>query len=277
MKELREFIYLDNTSLNSHLSSLGKALPSEMVRSTEGETEKGGHAGGGVLGAKLGGKYTDIDRDAVETTMTVTSPYRFQDFLDTLEEEGIDIYENPDPRSVDRGDLVRIEGHARPMALFKYEMAVKTIRMLANQETQSSLQNLEGDSFDPVQLQQLKSFEKAIEQFIGGGIPLRFDSGEHLYGTALDREMMRTDPISTFLDEPQFKMIGRVKQRILGNETWDPVLATDLTDRYLPNESSDEVREQLEPDEEDININTTDEDWKLEEQTASIHPIAVFW
>lgn len=277
MKELREFIYLDNTSLNSHLSSLGKALPSEMVRSTEGETEKGANAGGSLFGVGLGGEYTDIDRDAVETTMTITAPYLFQDFLDTLENEGIDIHQNPDPRSLARGDLVRIEGNARPMALFKYEMAVKTIRMLANQETQNSLQNLEGDSFDPGQLEQLEAFEKAIEQFTGGEIPLRFDSGEYLYGTALDREMMRTDPISTFMDEPQFKMIGRVKQRILGESTWDPVLATDLADRYLPDESSTEIREQLESDEGDVGIETTDEDWNIEEHTASIHPIAVFW
>jgi len=278
MDELREFVYLDDTSLNSNLASLGKGIPSEMVHSTEGETEKGGQAGGGLMGVSLGGKYSDIDRDAVETSMTITAPYRFQEFLETLEERGIEIYENPDPRSLARGDVVRIEGNARPMSLFKYEVAIKTIRLLANQDTQSALENIDdNEGFDPVQIKQLEKSEEAIEKFTGDTIPLRFDCGEFVYGASLDREKMRVDASSAFIDEPEFTMIGRVEQRILGDSTWDPILATNVIRRYFPEENPEEFRRELEADEDELNVETEDDDWELQGHTATIQPIAVFW
>jgi len=280
MSDLREFVYLDDTSLNSNLSSLGKGIPSEIVHSAEGETEKGGEASGGLMGFNFGGGYSSIDRDAVETTMTITAPYRFQDLLETLDEEGIDIYENPDPRSLARGDVVRIEGNARPMSLFKFEVAIKTIRSLANQDVQASLDELdtEEEGFDPHMLEQLGIFEETIEKYTGDKIPLRFEGDDFVYAASLDRSKMRTDPPSTFVDEEEFKLIGRVERRVLGNDSWDPILATSVMNRYFPDEaSSEEMRESLEEMSEEMNIQTQDEDWELEGHTAVIQPIAVFW
>nr|WP_157829465.1 hypothetical protein [Haloarcula taiwanensis] len=280
MSELREFIYLDDDSLNSNLSSLGQGIPSEIVHSAEGETEKGGNAGGGFMGFSLGGKYSNIDRDAVETTMTITAPYRFQDFLEILREKDIEIHENPDPQSLDRGDVVRIEGSARPMSLFKFEVAIKTIRTLLNAEMQESMEELdeELDDVDQEELGQLSVIENLIEQFTGENIPLRFESDDWQYGVSLDRSKMRVDPPSAFLDEPEFKLIGRVERHIPDGGYWDPIQATSILDRYLPeNEASDELRSQLEIVAAEMNIPMEPDDWQLEGQTATINPIAVFW
>ncbi|WP_155945778.1 hypothetical protein [Natrinema sp. J7-1] len=280
MSELREFVYLDDGSLNSNLSSLGQGIPSEIVHSAEGETEKGGNAGGGFLGFSLGGKYSNIDRDAVETTMTITAPYRFQDFLEILREEGIEIHENPDPQSLNRGDVVRIEGFGRPMSLFKFEVAIKTIRTLINVEMQESMKELDegADNIDREELEQLSVIEQLVEQFTGEKIPLRFESDNRQYGVSLDRSKMRVDPPSAFLDEPEFKLIGRVERCIPEGDHWDPIQATSILNRYLPeNEASDELRRELETVADELNIPTGTDDWLLEGQTVTIHPIAVFW
>jgi hypothetical protein len=280
MSELREFIYLDDGSLNSNLSSLGQGIPSEIVHSAEGETEKGANAGGGFMGFSLGGKYSNIDRDAVETTMTITAPYRFQDFLEILEDEGIMIHENPDPQSLNRGDVVRVEGSARPMSLFKFEVALKTIRRIINAEMQDSMEELdEGvDDVSREDLKQLSVVEELLEHFTGEKIPLRFESDNWQYGVPLDRSKMRVDPPSAFLDEPEFKLIGRVERHIPDGGHWDPIQATSILDRYLPeNEASDELKRNLKNVGDELNIPTESDDWQLEGQTVTIHPIAVFW
>jgi len=280
MSELREFAYLDDESLNSNLSSLGHGLPSEIVHSAEGETEKGGNAGGGFMGFSLGGKYSNIDRDAVETTMTITAPYRFQDFLQILREENIEIHKNPDPQSVNRGDVVRIEGSARPMSLFKFEVAIKTIRSVINVEMQESMEDLdeEVDDADIEDLEQLAVIEELVEHFTGDTIPLRFESDDWQYGVSLNRGKMRVDPPSAFLEEPEFKLIGRVERCIPSGRFWDPIQATSILDRYLPqNEATEEFKAELEGLADEMNIPTSSDDWKLEGQTAKVHPIAVFW
>lgn len=280
MVELREFVYLDDDSLNSNLSSLGQGIPSEIVHSAEGETEKGGNAGGGFMGFSLGGNYSNIDRDAVETTMTITAPYRFQDLLKILREEGVEIHENPDPQSVDRGDVVRIEGSARPMSLFKFEIAIKTIRTVVNADMQESMEDLEEevDDTDIEELEQLSVIEELIELLIGEKIPLRFESDDWQYGVSLNRGKMRVDPPSAFLEEPEFKLIGRVERCITSGSYWDPIQATSILDRYLPqNEAVEEFKRELEVVANEMNIPTEPDDWRLEGQTATIHPIAVFW
>lgn len=280
MDELRDFVYLDDESLNSNLSSLGQGIPSEIVRSTEGETEKGGEAGGGVMGFSLGGKYSSIDRDAVETTMGITAPYRFQDFLEILGERGIEIYKNPDPRSLARGDVVRIEGSALPMSLFKFEVAVKTIRNLLNAETRDSLEELdeEIEDVEADDLDQLSVVENLIEQFTGEQIPLRIETENWQYGVPLERNSMRVNPPSAFIDEPEYKILGRVEQKVLGEDSWDPIQATSILERYLPeNEAPEELRDDLETVASELSIPTEPDDWQLSGHTAIIHPIAVFW
>ena len=280
MSELREFVYLDDESLNSNLSSLGQAIPSEVVRSTEGETERGGEAGGGFMGLSLGGNYSSIDRDAVETTMSITAPYRFQDFLDILEDIDTEIYNNPDPRSLARGDVVRIEGTTLPMSLFKFEVAVKTIRNLVDTETRDSLEELDEGIADveAEEVEQLSTVESLIEKFTGKQIPLRVETEESQFGVPLDRNNMRVNTASAFIDEPEYKILGRVEKRVIGQNSWDPVEATSIMKRYLPeNDAPDELRDNLETVADELSIPTEPDDWELNGHTAVIHPIAVFW
>lgn len=96
--KLREFVYLDDISINSHLSSLGKALTREVIEQSESGTETG--AGADIKVAKGDRMWTEFS--GTETTRDATAPYRFEEFRDTLVTEDIPIYDNPDPRKVSR-------------------------------------------------------------------------------------------------------------------------------------------------------------------------------
>ncbi|MFC6940039.1 hypothetical protein ACFQE8_08700 [Salinirubellus sp. GCM10025818] len=279
MGELREFVYIDDESLNSNLSSLGRGVPSEIIQSSEGETEKAGQAGGTIWGIGAKGKYAGIDRNTIETTLQITAPYRFQDLLNALEENDIEIHHNPDPRSVARGDVVRIEGQAKPMSLFKFEVTLKTIRELLNQQTQQSLEELDDAEIEEdVDLAQLDVIQELIEHFTGSTLPLRVVTDDAKYGVALDREKMRLSPSRAFLNEQEYTLFGRVDQRILADSSWDPILATKILNRYLPEDSSsEEMRESLEEVAREINLSMEAEDWELTGHTATIHPIVLFW
>lgn len=287
MGEMREFVYLNDESLNSSLSSLGRGLPSEVVQSSEGESETGANAGGTFLGIGAEGQYNKLNRSAVETTMQVTAPYRFQDLREALRDEDITVHENPDPRSLARGDVVQISGDAKPMSLFKIEVAIESIGNLVNQDMKESLETLQeideadvddDSGLDDENLQQINAFSDMVESFIGDRVPLRFVGSEHTYATTLHRSKMRIPPSEAFLEEEDYKLFGRVERRISRNNTWDPIQAISIMRRYLPdNPAPENLREALEQIADAFNMPVEDEDWELGGHTAVIHPIAVFW
>ena len=280
MGELRDFVYIDDGSLNSNLSSLGRGIPSEVIRSSEGETEKSGEAGATLWGIGAKGNYLGVDRNAAETTLEITAPFRFQDLIESLEEHEIDIHENPDPRSLERGDVVRISGNAKPMSLFKFEATIKTIREILNTQIKKSLEDLdEAQNWDEeVDLGEISTVQNLIEEFTGDRIPLRIETDDWAYGVTLERENMRILPSRAFLEEQQYILFGRVERRISRNNSWDPILATNIMDRYMPEETNgEEMRESLEDAAREMNIPMEDEDWELSGHTATIRPIAMFW
>ncbi|WP_049893475.1 DUF6414 family protein [Halogranum rubrum] len=280
MGELRDFVFLNDASLNSHLSSLGRGVPSEIVESNEGETEKSGQGGATVFGYGLKGKYAGIDRSAIETTMEITAPYRFQGLLNELNEASIDIYDNPDPRSLSRGDVVRIDATAKPMSLFKFEVTIATIRSLVNSEVQQSFQGAGEDEAveDWENLDQLGELQGLIKKLIGDRIPIRMETDNWSYGVALDREYMRADPSRVFLDDKDYVLFGRVESRILDGNSWDPVLATSVISRYLSEQDTiEELRTNLEEVADDMNFSMSPDDWEVPGHTATISPIALFW
>jgi len=179
MSELREFVYIDDVSVNSHLSSLGRGIPQEVIRTAEDESEKAGEGGLKFWEVGAKGRYSSIDRSGLEKTLSITEPYRIEDLLNALDEEGIEVYENPDPRSLARGDVVRLEGEAIPMSLFKFEVAIEAVQEFLNTSTKESLEDLDdsgqdhpGEELNEEELTQLDVFQDLLETFTGDAIPL---------------------------------------------------------------------------------------------------------
>lgn len=280
MSELRDFVYIDDVSLNNHLSSLGRGVPAEITRSSEGETEKSGEAGAKYFGIGATGRYAGVDRNTIETTLDITAPYRFQDLLESLADKDIDIHKNPDPRSLARGDVVRIEGVAKPMSLFKIEVAVRAMTEVIDSEMNELLKSMGADAGldDDVRFGDIDSFQKIMKKLAGNKLPVRMVTDDSAYGVALDREHMRMAASRAFFADRAYTLFGRVNQRIVGDASWDPILATSILNRYISGISSaDELKPELDELAYEMNLTMEREDWELSANTATIQPIAMFW
>jgi len=281
MSELREFVYINDVSVNSHLSSLGRGVPQEIIQTEGEEFEKGGEAGAKVFDIGGKGSVLSLDSSGMEKTLSITEPYRFEDFLNALEDEEIEIHENPDPRSLARGDVVRIEGEVVPMSLFKFETALNAMKKLFNMEVKESMDQLDEETpeeLNELAISQLDAFRGLLEKFTGDTIPMRIETDDWYYGVPLDRDKMRVPPANTFVEKREFTLIGRVDERLISDDTWDPIMATNVMDQYFPGEDGpQEMREQLEAASEEVNMDIGEQDWQLSGHSAIIHPLAMFW
>ncbi|WP_430639628.1 DUF6414 family protein [Haloferax volcanii] len=294
--KLREFIYLDDVSVNSHLSSLGKALPREVVEQSESGKETEG--GADVKLAK--GSRVWSESTGTETTRDATAPYRFEELRETLVEEDIQIHDNPDPRAVSRGDVIRVDGTTVPMSLYKIELAamsfleifdgmmesdvIEDIDELADEDERD--QNIDpqrtGDE-DDIELSEalddLRTILELAEEFIGDGIPIRVVNEARTYVTALDRSLMRVSGREAFFEETDYVIFGRVKGRINRDEEWDPIEATRVTGRYFQESEDvgDELRDVLRQLSEEMELEMSEEDLLVEGRSVEINPMAVYW
>lgn len=282
-RELREFVYLDDLSVNSHLSSLGRAVPQSIVEQDTDETETEGDLSARVpmvdIGA--GGRRAWIDSMSTETQMKVTEPYRFEDLLEALDENEIDIHENPDVRACQRGDVVRINGNTRPMSLYRVEVAVQTFRNLLTDDMIEAIEQLSdqgGGGMEEIEANQFDYIMTMLERATGDEIPLRIDTEDDVYGTALDRDKMRIPHERAFIEPTEYTLIGRILSTLPRNDSWDPIEASNLLDTYMDNpETSAEFREAIFTMANELNIAMPDDLVEIEGRTAIVYPIAIFW
>lgn len=278
MGELREFVYIDNESLNSNLSSLGKGIPSEITRATEDQTEKGGQGGAKVAGIGGKGEYLQLDRDEIETTLDVTAPYRFQDLLDEISGQGIEIKENPDPRGVSRSDLVKVEGKVQPMSMLKIAMAFDAIELFADDDFNQALRTIGESLTTETEREEFAAVNTIVDMFSGNEYPLRIETGDDIYCTSLEQQYMRQSVFEAFNDNLEYELFGRVKQHIPGDQEWNPVHALKILEQYTTEEDlSEEFIDDLRSGVEDFDISIKDEDMQVRGHTAVIEPIAMYW
>lgn len=278
MPQLREFVYLDNESLDSNLSSLGKGLPSEITHADADRIEKGGQASAGIPGIGGKGNYLNIGREEVETTLDITAPYRFQDLLNEIQDRGIEIKENPDPRDLSRADLVRINGTVHPMSTLKFEMALSAFNIFTDEEFNENLRKL-GE--DPVVTQteadQMKAIIDVMKRVSRKQYPLRIELDDMTYCTTLHDANMRQSIHDAFGENQEYVLFGRVKRHVPGDEEWKPVNALNIIEKYIPGDVGDEFMKGLRDSPDDIQISIKNKDLAVQGHTAVIDPIAMYW
>lgn len=291
--ELREFIYLDEISLNNHLSTLGSGIPKEIVQESCSETEKSGSGEGNFtlpltsFGIKGGGEISHLSKENMLTRMQITAPYRFEEFLKSLPENGFEVLGNEELREAIRGKVVKIEGKIWPMSLFKVETAIKLFLEMFEEGTLENLEELPDDNGSDAQevlseedFKQFKSINQLIEKFIGEKIPVRMYRNGYDIGIALDRNYMRANPFRTFAEQKEFTLVGRVKERLSPSDTWDPNNLTSLTREYLSQDQANETLESLEQDlegGEQFNISFEEKDKLIQGLGLVVSPIAIYW
>ncbi|MDL0122835.1 MULTISPECIES: hypothetical protein [Halobacterium] len=302
---LREFVYLDDISVNSHLASLGVGRPEEIVDVSEESNERTGK--GDIKIAS--GSQTTGSVDSTETQMSATAPYRFQQLIKTLDEEDIAIEDSPAPKKVGRSDIVRITGVFNPMSLYKTEIAVKALLNLIDEDTAKSVTeaDLPDSEEESSQLQDEvdipgshdnndetsdeeaigamfhigEIFEQLAEELIGDSVPLRVDydveDEEHSAVVMLDRKKFDVSHRDAFFEPKEYVLFGRVEERIPRNDEWDPIRASNIMGRYFEDEDSEGWREDWKEGADGLGISLEKDDLVIEGRSLVVNPIAVYW
>lgn len=293
---LREFVYLNTESVNSHLSSLGKAIPVEVTDSEESVVTNEGKLD---LQVVEGGRDSETSK-GTQTQRDATAPFRFEELLQSIEEEDIEIHENPDPRAVVRGDIVRISGEFVPMSLYKLEVLTQAlldqVETFEDPEFFDDLDEFaEGDSGDEIDIdldetpddsniraviQLIALVQQLTGKFIGDSVPIRIDSnsGDAQYATKLDRSKFRKPPSSEFINGSDFVLFGRVEQAVSRNDEWNPIDSQNIVDT-VSDESiyGEEIEQTVRSLGTSLNMEVSNDDITVPGHTAEIHSLAVYW
>lgn len=313
-QELREFIYLNDESINSHLSSLGVGLETEHVTASSDEKETTSRFAAlvpspfGSIGGS--GGVRNVDLEETERNVDITAPYRFQELIRQIKSSyEIKLPEQGD--EVNYGDVVAIEGIVSPLSLFRFEIAqdsnltlqhstiaimkqMENFRsVLEDHELSSELDEIkrqqEGDNVvkDPTEVQEARSdltdtFVNISKGLIGERVPIRVDSqGKfrgHSYGAVLDRNQLRVPVKRAFSKPKKYTIFGRVEDTISESEEWDPIDTT----RVLESFANEDIGISgfmgvIRNIAEENKIEMLDEHITVEGPATVIDPLAVYW
>lgn len=283
MDSLRDFVYIDESSLNSNLSSLGEGVLEEITEESAREKETGGGGKVGIPGTGIGagGEHSRINTENVISTMTILAPYRFQRLEELVRENDIEVFDGTENRPPTRREVVRLNEEVNPMSLFKIETGIKALTGAFGGEVREALdelgvaeQNTQGSFED---MDDLKSVQQALSGLIGS-IPLRMDVNGYPFAIPLDRDFTRIVAEEEFLTEREYTVFGRIERTIESSETWDPVSALRVLNRYVPeDQTSDQFRNGMAQMADRMDIRLKDEDMTLEGPGSVINPIAMYW
>jgi len=278
--QLRNFVYLDDSTLNDHLSSLGQGIPQEVVQQSGGETETSGNAKIGIpnIGLGAGGERTRLNLDSAETTLRILAPDRFQQLEELVADNGETLYSNPS-EVPPRGSTIEITGEVSPMGLFKFEAALRSMLELVGDELQQALDEQDDvENITDEDIQGMEQIEVMVSQLAGDKIPLEIVVDEKSYVTPLSREFMRVSPFSEFAENREYTVFGRVESTIDDDEQWDPTLATSVLDRYVPQENAGEdLRSRVRTMSRQMDMEIGGDNLIANGPGCVIHPIGMYW
>lgn len=197
LNELREFVYLDEVSVTSLLSSRRGRIPHEFTESItaamKAEINGQVEAGVGVAKGRIGSKYESSRSTNSQMVSKATAQTLFKTLYD--EEEGLLVLREPtsaekvpdlnavrgyftggNPEStpwivpvknMKRGQLIEVEVELEADAAFQMSMIVSTFKELS-EESEEIRRQLSGPTFD-----EMLSVNQMLENMLVGLIPIR--------------------------------------------------------------------------------------------------------
>lgn len=314
-QELREFIYLNDESINNHLSSLGVGLETERVAANKDERETSSRFAAVVptpfvdIGPSRSAK--SIDSEETERNVDITVPYRFQELIRQIKDKHE--VKLPEKGDVDVGyaDVVAVEGIVSPLSLFRFEIVqgsnlnlqhsiiaaekqMKNLtKMLEDHGMREDLQEIEQHQEEenaaevPVDVREARSdisdaFVQISKGLTEGRVPIRADSqagfGGNSYGAVLDRSQLRVPVERAFFKPRKYTIFGRVEDIIPESEEWDPVDTTRVMQSFASGDMGiSEFMEMIHGVAEENQIQMLDEHITVEGPATIIDPLAVYW
>lgn len=298
---LREFVYLDTTSVNSLLASMFMAVP-ETVRDVAEESEEDTDEKEGSVGLNLhsllnfGGSArtasTEGSRELSEVGRRINDQYRFSILVRALnqnnEVEIHDISSEHTGSDLEAGDLVRIKGKCTTDPLYPLLTALHFF-------TSATSDLPQGNSFWSSILQnqsELGQVKQIYELLYGGWIGLKMESDgvERNFGMAIDESDTWIDPHREFRGSGEYTVLGRVQKELSAGEIWDIVEIFRVLDSVASEQEMDERRMELiarlldeleehnAEDDNELRLPTMNpDDFIVEGKATVLNPIAIYW
>lgn len=297
---LREFVYLDATSVNSLLASRFMAVP-ETVRNVAEESEEQtdeSKASAGInlhsllnLGGSRKSGSTEGSRELSEVGKRINDQYRFSILVRTLEKsDETDVYDIPADGTgtdLEPGDLVRVEGRCTTDPLYPLLIAIHYFASATNDLPQgnSVLSKFLQNQSEQGQVEQL------YELLYGGWIGLKMEHDEvgRNFGMAIHDSETWIDPYREFRGSNKYTILGRVQTQLPEGEIWDLIEILRVLDSASSEEEMDERRieliakllddlEEQNTGSEEFRLPDMDpEEFVLEGEATIVSPIAIYW
>jgi len=297
---LREFVYLDTTSVNSLLASRFMAVP-ETVRNVAEESEEQTNESKTSAGINLhsllniGGSRksgsTEGSRELSEVGKRINDQYRFSILVRTLEQSSNtkihDISEDNHGTDLEPGDLVRVEGQCTTDPLYPLLTAVHYFTSATNGIPQ-------GDSFWSSLLQNQSEqgqVEQVYELLYGGWIGLKLEHGDisRNFGMVIHESETWIDPHREFRGSNEYTILGRIQTQLPEGEIWDLIeilrvldsasSEDEMTERRMEIIAKllDNLEEQNTGGEEFRLPDMNPDEFVLEGEATIVNPIAIYW
>lgn len=213
--EPRQFVYMDDDAVRSLLASHSIAAPETVKEKTEKVTEEGGGVNfnfglniPGIGSAEAGGDFSgsELGKGVYEANLKVNEQYLFNILHETLvEEEAIaDLTDEPSQYSLSNGDVVKIKGRGRLDAMYRLISILEYVLKIADDE-------------------QAQEFTQAREIAYGGKIGMRIDVEDtrFSFGMLMNEENLWVDHQRELMQEHEYVVLGRVREKLDGDELWD--------------------------------------------------------
>lgn len=299
-ENLREFVYLDATSVNSLLASRFMAVP-ETVRDVAEENEEQTNESKKSAGIKLhsllnlGGSRKSGSKEGSqelsEVGKRINDQYRFSILVRTFEQSDEtkvhDITEDESGADLVPGDLVRVRGKCITDPLYPLLTAIHYFASATSDIPQ-------GNSFWTSMLQNQSEqgqVEQVYELLYGGwiGLKMEHDKVDRNFGIAIHESETWIDPHREFRGSNEYTILGRVQTQLSEGEIWDLIEILRVLNSAASEEEMDErrvklVAKLLDDLEEQ---NTGEEEFRLPEMNPDefviegdatiISPIAIYW
>jgi len=202
----REFVYLDDKSVNEHIASMGIGVAESKQQTETDEQESTRRRFANIalknLG-KVGEEGTERHRksEADSLTLNLTAPYRFEMLRESLQESEFEIH--TDISGVDRGDVVEFSCDILPVSYSRLAVALEAKRRIyynksLDQETQNQFDRAEE------LLERLRT--RNNNRFVARA----FDGWRA--GLSFDRNQFRQPPTEVYQAEREYTLFGRIKR-----------------------------------------------------------------
>jgi hypothetical protein len=252
---LREFIYLDETSVVSLLASLEGEITESLITRSESVNRELGKSNKGLSYKGTGynriNESETLERSGSETIQKSVIQSRFDELYESRQnqlllpsEEGLEVEE------VTRSEIIELDGYVNVAESYR---VFKILEYMTN--TFEDIEELQ-ESIEDIPREELDAVSGFLSSLFGNQVPVKIDAAnyriveghiQHIHNldsaeegkpisivAYLNRDSLWDDPLTVFSDNTEFTIYGRV----VSNEVdWTPLRLTRVLEDHFPDQA----------------------------------------